>query len=69
MFTLEQLQTIFNLIIAGGKSPATGADGVLRAAEAISWIKERERELLGRPQPAAPPALPVAPVANGAEAH
>lgn len=70
MFTLQQLQTIVNLIIAGGKAPATGADGMMQAAQAIMWIKEREALMIAQQPPAVPPPPPAEEhPTNGAAAH
>lgn len=68
MFTIEQLQLIVNLIVAGMKAPGTDVNGIAMGLQAIQWLKEREALLLAKPAPAdaVPPPLPSdAPAANG----
>lgn len=40
VFTKEQLQVIENLVIAGGKSPYTGLEGIMGAAQAVVLIRQ-----------------------------
>lgn len=45
VFTKEQLQVIENLVIAGGKSPYTGLEGIMGAAQAVVLIRRAQAML------------------------
>jgi hypothetical protein len=40
MLAEHQLAQISGLIVQAGKSPATGAEGLVAAAEALRWLQE-----------------------------
>lgn len=45
MFTKEQLQTIGELVIQGGKSPHTGYDGLTKSVMVIGWLQQAAAEI------------------------
>ncbi len=49
MLSRHQLVIIADLVVAGGKSPQTGVEGMKAAAMALMWIEQALSELPASP--------------------
>jgi hypothetical protein len=44
MLTKDEIQLLADLVVAGGKSPVTGGDGLMKAADAIRILQREATE-------------------------
>ncbi len=51
MLNRQQLTMIAELVMAAGKSPLTGLDGMRAASMALMWIEQAVSELPANPAP------------------
>ena len=51
MFNGQQLKVLAELVMAAGKSPLTGLDGMRAASMALMWIEQAASELPASPAP------------------
>jgi hypothetical protein len=61
MLSAEQINAIGELVVIAGKSPSSGADGMMRAAQAIVWLQQEAQIVAGT---MSPPPIPL-PEDNG----